>query len=49
MYFFFQNEATFPLVRKEYYKEPIHGGLYIKDQGSVLISIVCMCVCDKKK
>ena len=30
--FFFQNESTFPLVRKDYYKETIQGGLNI-DQG----------------
>ena len=28
MFFFFQNEATFPLVRKDYYKESIQGDLY---------------------
>ena len=29
VFLFFQNEATFPLVRKDYYKETIRGGLYI--------------------
>ena len=27
--FFFQNEATFPLVRRDYYRKTIQGGLYI--------------------
>ena len=25
---FFQNEATFPLVRKDYYKETIQGDIH---------------------
>ena len=29
---FFQNEATFPLVRWDYYKETVQGGLNI-DRG----------------
>ena len=24
-FFFFPNEATFPLVRKDYYKKTVHG------------------------
>ena len=28
VFFFFQNEATFPLVRKNYYKESLQGDLY---------------------
>ena len=39
----------YTIDRVSVYKETIQRGLYIKDQGSVLISIVCMCVCDKKK
>ena len=27
-FLFFQNEATFPLVRTDYYKEIVQGGLY---------------------
>ena len=35
--FFFQNEATFPLVRKDYYIESLQGDLYTH-QGDFLRS-----------
>ena len=37
IFIFFQNEATFQLVRKDYYKEIVQGGLYI-DRGISLRS-----------